>query len=170
MNWAKIGKLVGDVAPILGGILGGPLGATVGGVVARALGTAPDPDAVAHVLASDPAAYAKIKMLELEHSSALAQMRIAAQTAQVRVNQVEAASSNLFVAGARPMILWVCAAAFCWQFVLAPIAVFVASAAGHRLGLPVLNFGELQTVLLGLLGLGGARTLEKIKGVNGRHG
>jgi len=31
--------------------------------------------------------------------------------------------------------------------------------------LPVLDFTEMSTVLLGMLGIGGLRTLEKIKGV-----
>jgi len=36
---------------------------------------------------------------------------------------------------------------------------------GHPVELPVLDFTEMSTVLLGMLGIGGLRTIEKIKGV-----
>jgi hypothetical protein len=84
---------------------------------------------------------------------------------QMDINKVEAGSNSLFVAGARPFILWVCGVAFAYKFVLAPAAAFALTVAGHPISLPVLDFTEMSTVLLGLLGLGGLRTVEKIKGV-----
>jgi hypothetical protein len=86
-------------------------------------------------------------------------------TGQMTVNQVEATSSSLFVSGWRPFIGWICGAAFAYKFVLAPAAAFALTAAGHPVTLPVLDFTEMSTVLLGMLGIGGLRTLEKIKGV-----
>lgn len=85
---------------------------------------------------------------------------------QIGVNSVEAASSSLFVAGWRPFIGWTCGAAFAYKFVLAPAAAFAMTAAGHPIELPVLDFTEMSTVLLGMLGIGGMRTIEKIKGVS----
>lgn len=96
-----------------------------------------------------------------------AQLAVAVQLVQgqLDINKVEAASGSVFVAGWRPFIGWVCGAAFAYKFVLAPAAAFALTAAGHSVVLPVLDFTEMLTVLLGLLGLGGLRTVEKIKGV-----
>jgi hypothetical protein len=84
---------------------------------------------------------------------------------QLDINKVEAGSTSLFVAGPRPFIMWVCGFAFAYKFILAPAAAFALTAAGHPITLPVLDFTEMSTVLMGLLGLGGLRTVEKIKGV-----
>ena len=84
---------------------------------------------------------------------------------QIDINKVEAASPSVFVAGWRPFIGWTCGAAFAYKFVLAPAAAFALTALGHPIELPVLDFTEMSTVLLGMLGIGGLRTLEKIKGV-----
>lgn len=168
--WATVGKLVADVAPVLGSLLPGPLGSVAGSLIASVLGKPTHPATIAAELRGNPEALAKIKMLEINQSVTLAQLSAASRIAQVGVDRAEAGSGNLFVMGWRPGVGWVCAAAFAWQFVLAPITQFVATAMHHPVTLPVLDFGELQTVLLGLLGLGAARTVEKIKGVNGRHG
>ena len=84
---------------------------------------------------------------------------------QIAVNQVEAAAPSVFVAGWRPFIGWVCGMALAYKFVLAPMAAFVLAAYGHPVVLQVLDFSEMSTVLLGMLGIGGLRTIEKIKGV-----
>jgi len=84
---------------------------------------------------------------------------------QIDINKVEAANSSVWVAGWRPFIGWVCGAAFAYKFVLAPATAFGLAASGHPVELPVLDFTEMSTVLLGMLGIGGLRTLEKIKGV-----
>jgi len=52
-----------------------------------------------------------------------------------------------------------------WHFVLAPITIFGFSYAGVPVpDLPVFDMDSLMTVLLGMLGLGGLRTVEKLKG------
>lgn len=94
---------------------------------------------------------------------------LASDQAQAAVNAEEAKSLNLFVAGARPFLLWVCAASFAWSFVLAPIATFVIISTGHTLILPKLDTSEMMPVLLGMLGLSGMRTYEKFNNVQGNH-
>jgi hypothetical protein len=113
------------------------------------------------------AANAKLELIKLQQSGELAQMSADVDIAksQMAINQTEAASTSLFVAGPRPFIMWVCGVAFAYKFVLAPAAAFALTALGHPIALPVLDFTEMSTVLLGLLGLGGLRTVEKIKGV-----
>jgi hypothetical protein len=48
--------------------------------------------------------------------------------------------------------------------VLQPIFVFALAAYGVSLELPSFDMGALMTVLTGMLGLGGLRTFEKMKG------
>lgn len=86
---------------------------------------------------------------------------------QLDVNAVEAASSNLFVAGWRPFIGWVCSTIFLWTYLLQPLLVFLLTISGNPVP-PMPTFGgeAIMPVLLGLLGLGGLRTYEKIKGTN----
>ncbi len=85
---------------------------------------------------------------------------------QGKANTAAAASPNLFVAGARPFMLWVCGFTFAWEFVLRPILSYLIVTAGHPLPvLPTLDMGQLMPVLMGLLGLGGLRTYERVKGV-----
>jgi Na+/H+ antiporter NhaC len=53
-----------------------------------------------------------------------------------------------------------------WHFVLAPITIFGFAYAGVPAPeLPVFDMNSLMTVLLGMLGLGGLRTVEKVKGL-----
>ena len=85
--------------------------------------------------------------------------------AQTEINKVEAANSNVFVSGWRPFIGWTCGAAFAYHFVLQPLLVFVLAAFGVAVTLPVFSMESLMTVLMGLLGLGGLRTYEKLNGV-----
>lgn len=89
----------------------------------------------------------------------------ASDQSQAEINKEEAKSNNLFVSGWRPSLGWVCSAAFAWVYVGQPFIAFFFSIAGHPLQLPEINFGEMSSVLFGMLGLGGLRTYEKVKGV-----
>ena len=94
--------------------------------------------------------------------------------AQIEVNKAEAANAGsgwmgLFRAGWRPAVGWLCVAAFAWFYLLQPILVFAIVASGSEApALPEFDMNSLMTVLLGLLGLGGMRTLERIRGVDPR--
>ena len=88
---------------------------------------------------------------------------------QLRINEMEAQHGSVFVAGARPFLLWVCGFAFAWQFVIQPMGTWVVLVTGAELPpLPTLDFGPLMTLTLGMLGLGGLRTYEKRIGVSRR--
>ena len=84
---------------------------------------------------------------------------------QLAVNQVEAGSSSVFVAGWRPFIGWVCGLAFAWNWIGLPIATAGLQLAGHTLALAPADLTEMLPVLMGMLGLGALRTHEKVKGV-----
>ena len=78
--------------------------------------------------------------------------------AQIKVNEVQAAHRSLFVAGGRPAIMWICALGLFYAVLLHPVLDI-------WLDMPTVNTDVLMPVLLGLLGLGGMRTVEKLKGV-----
>ena len=85
---------------------------------------------------------------------------------QIYTNKVEAGSSSVFVAGARPFIMWICGLAFAYATILEPMARFVASVVFKYTGaFPVLDTALTMQILFGLLGLGAYRTYEKVKGV-----
>ena len=86
---------------------------------------------------------------------------------QLEINKQEAQHASLFVAGWRPGIGWICGIALGWNFIVQPIGSWAAFVGGVDLaGMPTLDTGELTTILLGMLGLGGLRTYEKRLGVD----
>jgi hypothetical protein len=109
---------------------------------------------------------AKIELLKTERASDLEELRLAlsADEAQTEINKIEAASSDRFVAGWRPFIGWVCGVAFAYHFILQPLLAFTIMNSGGEVKLPSFDMDALSTVLMGMLGLGGLRTIEKIRG------
>lgn len=98
----------------------------------------------------------------------LAQALAILQT-QTDTNKAEAANPNMFVAGWRPFVGWVCGIGFAVQFVFGPLGEWASSLAGHPVKFPPMDLGTMMPLLLGMLGLGGMRTAEKIQGVNAGH-
>jgi hypothetical protein len=103
---------------------------------------------------------AKLELLKLQQSGELASM-----TAQTDINKEEAKSTSLFVSGWRPFVGWVSGSAFALHFLLIPIANFILVANNHKEVVLAFDMQTLLTVLMGLLGLGGMRSYEKVKGV-----
>lgn len=85
--------------------------------------------------------------------------------AQIDVNKTEAQHASVFVSGWRPAVGWICAIALGYHFVIQPLLVFVLALLSVEIVLPVFEMQSLLTVLTGMLGFGGLRTYEKIKGV-----
>jgi hypothetical protein len=84
---------------------------------------------------------------------------------QMDVDKVEAASTSLLVSGWRPMVGWVCCSGLAIQLVVRPLFTWAASVCGHPVVFPELDTGTMMELLTGMLGLGGFRTYEKLKGV-----
>lgn len=85
---------------------------------------------------------------------------------QLDANRVEAASPSAFTSGWRPGVGWVCVAALAMQYVARPLVAWVGLVTGHPLPeLPGID-GSLWELMLGMLGLGGLRSFEKVKGVS----
>jgi hypothetical protein len=107
----------------------------------------------------DPAqaASAKLELMKLQQSGELAQI-----AGQMDINKVEAANPSVFVSGWRPGIGWVCGAGFAVQFVIGPLAEWGSALYGHPVKFPQMDTGTMMPLLLGMLGLGGLRTAEKL--------
>jgi hypothetical protein len=105
----------------------------------------------------DPAqrAAAQLELLKLQQSGELA---------QIAVNQTEAANPSVFVSGWRPAVGWLCAAACGWNWLGLPIAKLGLAIAGTSIDLAPADLTEMLPVLMGMLGLGGLRTIEKLNG------
>jgi hypothetical protein len=82
---------------------------------------------------------------------------------QSEVNKAEAQHQNIFVAGWRPFIGWICGFAFAWQYVLYPILTWALSINHPELKLPIINTENIFELTLAMLGLGGLKTYEKVK-------
>ena len=79
---------------------------------------------------------------------------------QTKINEIEAGHRTLFVAGWRPFIGWICGVALAYNFVIRDLFIWITKTTDAP---PALQMEHLMTVLLGMLGLGGLRTFEKIK-------
>jgi len=79
---------------------------------------------------------------------------------QTKINEIEAQHRTIFVAGWRPFIGWICGIALVYNFVIRDLFIWVVKPESIP---PALQMEHLMTVLLGMLGLGGLRTFEKIK-------
>ena len=84
--------------------------------------------------------------------------------AQLEINAREATHASVFVAGWRPAFGWCGAAAFLYATIAQPLLAWLAGVKGWPAP-PDLNLDLLWVVVTGLLGIGGLRSVEKIKGV-----
>jgi hypothetical protein len=90
----------------------------------------------------------------------------AVTSAQSDVDKAEAGNASKFVSGARPAILWICAAALALIFLVEPIFTWITVLIGHPTPFPTFDSNTLMTLLFGMLGMGGWHTLEKVQGVS----
>lgn len=86
------------------------------------------------------------------------------QMAQIELNKVEAQHGSVFVAGWRPFIGWCCGVGFLTAVLILPIAN-MAMAMYRSEPMPQFPVELLMVTMGGMLGLGGLRTFEKIRGV-----
>jgi hypothetical protein len=110
---------------------------------------------------------AKIKMMELAQKGELAQLDAEMQMAlgQMEINKVEAASSDPFRAGWRPMAGWACSLGLFYEFLVRPILPWLVGLTGNEVApMPSVDIDQLMILLGGLLGLGGLRSFERVKG------
>ena len=93
----------------------------------------------------------EIKLFELQTQASLLQ-------SQIEINKNEANSEKAFVSGARPFILWVCGVALLNNYIIRPYAM----ACFPEIYIPSVD-NVLFELMLGMLGLSGMRSFEKLK-------
>lgn len=84
---------------------------------------------------------------------------------QLDANKVEAASPSAFTSGWRPGIGWVCVIALFFQYILRPSLQWYTLLTGHQLPTVPGIDDNLWQLMLGMLGLSGLRTYERVQGV-----
>lgn len=113
----------------------------------------------------DQAAAAKAK---LEMEAKLLEAATAQASQQAEINKIEAQHASIFVSGWRPYIGWVCGMAIAWAFLVAPMLSWLLPLTGVVAAVPPLQTEFLLELVFAMLGLGGLRTFEKLKGVAAR--
>ena len=117
----------------------------------------PDPQAQAD---------AKLKVMEMAQRGELAVLDADLKLAlgQLEVNKVEA-GTDMFRGGWRPAVGWTCVFGLVYQFLMQPLLPWIVTVAGgHVPPLPAIDNETLMLLLTGMLGLGGLRTFERVKG------
>lgn len=84
--------------------------------------------------------------------------------AQLEVNKAEAANPSVFVAGWRPAAGWVSVGGLAYNSFIQPLLAWAASMARLPAPPPV-DSDTFMFIITGMLGLGGWRSLDKIRGV-----
>lgn len=117
-------------------------------------------------------AAAQLELLKMQQNGDLAQLAADTDLAklQIQTNIEEAKSTNWFVAGWRPAIGWVCGAGLAYAALVEPFARFAAKVwFGYGGDFPVINSDLTMQILMGMLGLGAMRSVEKVKGAEGKR-
>ncbi|WP_419831756.1 3TM-type holin [Endozoicomonas atrinae] len=87
---------------------------------------------------------------------------------QAMANIEEAKHPSVFVSGWRPALGWLCVLILAWTWIVRDVVIIGLMLVGKAevvQQLPTTDTSTVITLLLCLLGLGSARTLEKLKGV-----
>ena len=93
---------------------------------------------------------------ELERLDQAGELQV--MLAQIAANRSEGRHASMFVAGWRPMVGWICAVALANNFLIVPyVGVFTDA-------VQPLDMGVMMPILMGMLGLGGMRTWERLSG------
>ncbi len=113
---------------------------------------------------AEKAEQAKYELFKLQQEGELKALEADVQLAlaQIKTNEVEAGQDN-FRGGWRPASGWVCSTGLAYTFLIQPLLEWLALAKGWPVP-PKIDMDTLMGLLAGLLGLGGFRTFERVKG------
>lgn len=86
---------------------------------------------------------------------------------QIELNKAEAASGDKYASRWRPTLGWMGVVAVAYQYFLTPIVnALIQAFTDSMIQLPVVDLEWMITLLAFLVGYGGVRTFEKMKGIN----
>ncbi len=115
----------------------------------------------------DPAAKAaaQLEVLKLNQAGEFKAIDADLQVmlAQAQINAEEAKSTDVFRGGWRPAVGWVCVAGMAWTYIASPLLGWLSAAKGWPVP-PLIDTSDLLIMLGGMLGFGGMRSFERIKG------
>lgn len=113
----------------------------------------------------DEADKAKLRLFEMQQAGEFRELEADLERSrmQVQVNTADAQSGSNFRGGWRPFIGWVCGTGLAYAAILRPILLGVIRIKYPQFDLPEAGGEALNTLLLGMLGLGSMRTFEKVR-------
>lgn len=116
----------------------------------------PDPQA---------SAQAKTEAMRLHQAGEFKQIESDLQMAlgQIEINKIEATAPDMFRGGWRPAVGWVCVTGLLYTYLMQPLLAW-ASGIWSVPAPPTLDLGDLLVLLGGMLGFGGMRMLERLRG------
>jgi len=100
---------------------------------------------------------------EAEFQRALLDAAVKADADNREINKAEAQHQSIFVAGWRPFIGWVCGTALAFQYLIRPFWIWIAAIWFPAAPVPPGLDGMLWELMCCMLGIGGLRTIEKMK-------
>jgi len=141
--------------------IGGLLGGGLGGKIAEIVGNRMENKAQGDLLRLEIEKAIGERAHDIEKATLEFEAEIARN--QAEINKIEAASESIFKSGWRPMVGWVCVSGLAYQLVFRPLLEW-GSSIYQWMPPPSLELDTLMTLLFAILGLGGYRMAEKIKG------
>jgi hypothetical protein len=164
---------------MIGTAIAGPPGLAVGklagegiNLLTRALDLPPDtpPEIVAQAVQSAPPEIVdRIDQAEAQFRLRAAELAAQAIAGQVEVDKLEAASGSLFVAGWRPALGWILDAGLALGLVVQPAVSIIVRLLHPDIVVPMMDLSVIVPLTVGMLGISGYRTIEKLKGVQTRR-
>lgn len=159
-----------SLAPVIGSFLAGPAGNLAGAGLQWLAGKFGASDSTVDAITKSLQGFAPsdalaLRKLDIEFQEFCLANGIQVQLAQIATNTEEAKSSSIFVAGWRPFVGWTCGVALAYVGIIEPVARFFALVGFHYNGaFPVIDTSLTMQVLLGMLGIAGLRSFDKLKG------
>lgn len=156
------------LAPTILGFLGGPAGGLAGAGIewlADKFGASEKTkDGIqAALINADPI---ELRKLDYDFQKFCMANNIQVQLAQIAVNVEEAKSTSLFVSGGRPAAIWVGVGGLAYTTIVEPLMRFVSTVIFSYGGVyPQIDTSLTTTILMGLLGLGAMRSVDKYNNV-----
>lgn len=118
-----------------------------------------------------PEEQAKLELALREQEMKVRLAFFEADKAQMEVNKVEAQSQMLWVSGWRPFIGWVCGGALAYVWIVRDWITYAIAVAELQVPPPPMVMSDsILELTLGMLGLAGLRSWEKVKGATAVKG